>query len=436
MAHRLAGTLALPWTQTTSQRSGNQRVAADHTLLAVTMTLALVGLVMVFSASAIVAGNRFQDPGFFLKRQIAWLTFGFLLMHLTSRIDYTFWKKLSIPMLACMLLLLVMVLVPSLGVAAKGARRWLRLGPISAQPAEMVKLVAVIYLAAYLTKKGDKITLFRDGLLPVLIVIGPEEYAALTAAAAGRVPLTTNVGVRANVRRIAGYLDDITRHRVVKLEPDLGTVVVLGMVTVAMCFLAGARISHLLALGLCAIPVVLVLVLGFNYRRQRLMTFLAPWKDASDTGFQITQSFLAFGSGGPFGVGLGEGKQKLYFLPEAHTDFVLALVGEELGLIGTATVTLLFAFFVWRGVQIAARARVPFGRYLGMGITLLIGGQALVNAAVVTGLLPTKGLTLPFVSYGGSSLVVSLIGVGILLSISRDRHAGGSRGGRGGLDHG
>jgi cell division protein FtsW len=395
MAHRSAGTLALPWSQT-SQRSGKQRVAADHTLLAVTMILALVGLVMVFSASAIVAGNRFQDSGFFLKRQIAWLVFGFLLMHLTSRIDYTVWKTLSIPLLACMLVLLVIVLVPSFGVAAKGARRWLRVGLFSVQPAEMVKLVAVIYLAAYLAKKGDKITLFRDGLLPALIVIS----------------------------LLSGL---------VLLEPDLGTVVVLGLVTVGMCFLAGARVSHLLALGLCAIPVVLVLVLGSSYRRQRLMTFLAPWKDASDTGFQITQSFLAFGSGGPFGVGLGEGKQKLYFLPEAHTDFVLALVGEELGLIGTATVTLLFAFFVWRGFQIAARARVPFGRYLGMGITLLIGGQALVNAAVVTGLLPTKGLTLPFVSYGGSSLVVSLIGVGILLSISRDRHAGRSRGG--GSDH-
>ena len=316
-----------------------------------------------------------------------------------DRLDYTFWKKLSIPMLACMLLLLVLVLVPSIGVAANGARRWLRWGPISVQPAEMAKLVAVIYMAAYLTNKGDKITLFRNGLLPALIVIGLLSGLAL-------------------------------------LEPDLGTVVVLGLVTVGMYFLAGARISHLLALGLCAIPVVLVLVLGSSYRRQRLMTFLAPWKDASDAGFQITQSFLAFGSGGPFGVGLGEGKQKLYFLPEAHTDFVLALVGEELGLIGTAAVTLLFAFFVWRGFQIAARARVPFGRYLGMGITLLIGGQALVNAAVVTGLLPTKGLTLPFVSYGGSSLVVSLIGVGILLSISRDRHAGESRGGRGGSDYG
>ena len=397
MAHRSAGTLALPWSQT-SQRSGTKRVAADYTLLAVTMTLALVGLVMVFSASAIVAGNRFQDPGFFLKRQVACLALGLLLMHLTSRIDYTLWKKLSIPMLLGMLLLLVMVLVPGLGVAAKGARRWLRLGPISMQPAEMVKLVTVIYMAAYLTRKGDKITSFREGLLPALIVLG----------------------------LLSGL---------VLLEPDLGTVVVLGLVTVGMCFLAGARVSHLLTLGLCAIPLVLGLVLGSSYRRQRLMTFLAPWKEASAAGFQITQSFLAFGSGGPFGVGLGEGKQKLYFLPEAHTDFVLALVGEELGLLGTVSVILLFAVFVWRGFQIATRARVPFGRYLGMGITLLIGGQALVNAAVVTGLLPTKGLTLPFVSYGGSSLVVSLIGVGVLLSISRDRHAGGSRGGRGGSDH-
>ncbi|MDN5942460.1 MAG: putative lipid II flippase FtsW [Nitrospira sp.] len=392
MAHRSAGTLALPWSQATSQRSGKQRVAADHTLLAITMILALIGLVMVFSASAIVAGNRFQDPGFYLKRQVAWLAFGVLLMHLASHIDYTFWKKLSIPILACVLLLLVLVLVPSFGLSAKGARRWLPLGPISMQPAEMVKLVAVMYLAAYLSKKSDRITSFRNGLLPVLIVIG----------------------------LLSGL---------VLLEPDLGTVVVLGLVTIGMCFLGGARLTHLLGLGLCAIPIVLALVLGSSYRRQRLMTFLAPWKDPSDAGFQITQSFLAFGSGGPFGVGLGEGKQKLYFLPEAHTDFVLALIGEELGLIGTATVVLLFAFFVWRGVQIATRAREPFGRYLGMGITLLVGVQALVNAAVVTGLLPTKGLTLPFVSYGGSSLVVSLVGVGILLSISRDRHTGGSRGG-------
>jgi len=397
MTSRSAGTLSLPW-PTAGQRPSKQRVAMDHTLLFVTLTLALAGLVMVFSASAIVAGNRFQDPEFFLKRQIAWVGFGFLVMHFTSRIDYTLWKKLSLPVLLCMLMLLVMVLVPGLGVAAKGARRWLRLGPVSIQPAEMVKLVTVIFLAAYLTKKADTITLFRSGLGPALIVIG----------------------------LLSGL---------VLLEPDLGTVVVMGLVTVGLLFLGGARIAHLVSLGLCAIPVILVLVLGSSYRRQRLMTFLAPWKDASDAGFQITQSFLAFGSGGLFGVGLGEGKQKLFFLPEAHTDFVLALIGEELGLAGTATVILLFAVFVWRGFHIAARARVPFGKYLGTGITLLIGIQALVNAAVVTGLLPTKGLTLPFVSYGGSSLVVNCAGVGMLLSISRDRHAGGSKGGRGEPDH-
>jgi cell division protein FtsW len=400
MSQRATGTLALPWT--TASPKTEKRVAMDHTLLIVTVTLALVGLVMVFSASAIVAGNRFHDSGYFLKRQLAWLTFGFLLLHLASRIDYVWWKRLSIPLLACMAALLVMVLMPSLGVAAKGARRWLRLGPISIQPTEMAKLIAVIYLAAYLAKKEEQITVFSSGLLPALIVIG----------------------------LLSGL---------VLLEPDLGTVVVIGLVTVGLLFLSGAKCSHLLALGLCAVPVVLVLVLGSNYRRQRLLTFLAPWKEASDAGFQITQSFLAFGSGGLFGVGLGEGKQKLFFLPEAHTDFVLALVGEELGLIGTGAIVLLFALFVVRGFQIAARARMPFGRHLGLGITLLIGIQALVNACVVTGLLPTKGLTLPFVSYGGSSLVVSLIGVGILLNISRDRQAGrqesGHRGGRGGSGH-
>jgi cell division protein FtsW len=208
------------------------------------------------------------------------------------------------------------------------------------------------------------------------------------------------------------------------MEPDLGTVVVMGLVVVTLLFLGGARVKHLAVLALCTLPAVAMLILGSGYRRQRLMTFLSPWKDASDAGFQITQSFLAFGSGGLFGVGLGEGKQKLFFLPEAHTDFVLALVGEELGLIGSATIILLFALFVAKGLQIARRARSPFGRHLASGITLLIGMQALVNAAVVTGLLPTKGLTLPFVSYGGSSLVASLFGVGILLNVSRDRHGG------------
>lgn len=391
MSQRSAGTLTLPWT--TASPRATKRVAMDHSLLIITIILALVGLVMVFSASAVVAGNRFHDPGYFLKRQLAWLAFGFLLLHLASHIDYVWWKRLSIPLLGLTVVLLVMVLIPSLGVSAKGARRWLRLGPISVQPAEIAKLVAVMYLAAYLAKKEDRLTGFLSGLAPALLVVG-----------------------------VLGGL--------VLLEPDLGTVVVMGSVAIGLLFLGGARLSHLLSLGLCAVPAVLVLVLSSSYRRQRLMTFLAPWKDASDAGFQITQSFLAFGSGGLFGVGLGEGKQKLFFLPEAHTDFVLALVGEELGLVGTGVIILLFALFAIRGFQVAARARMPFGRYLGMGITLLIGVQALINACVVTGLVPTKGLTLPFVSYGGSSLVTCMFGVGILLNISRDRQTGREDAGR------
>jgi len=351
--------------------------------------LALIGLVMVFSASGVVAGNRFHDPIYYLKRQMAWLAFGFLLLHAASRTDYTVWQRLVPPILAVTVVLLALVLIPGLGTVVKGARRWLRLGPVSIQPAEMVKLVAVLYLAAYLTRKEGKMDAFVTGLLPPLLVVG----------------------------LLAGL---------VVLEPDLGTVVVVGLVTLALLFLGGARLSHLSGLALAALPVVGLLIWRSPYRMQRLMTFLDPWKDPTGAGFQVNQSFLAFGSGGLLGVGLGEGKQKLFFLPEAHTDFVLALVGEEVGLLGTSFIMLLYAVLVVKGFQIANRARAPFGRHLALGITLLIGFQALINAGVVTGMLPTKGLTLPLVSYGGSSLIVSLLAIGILLSISRDRQGGRS----------
>ncbi|CUS34790.1 putative lipid II flippase FtsW [Candidatus Nitrospira nitrificans] len=385
MSQRSAGTLALPWP--TGSPQGPKRPGMDHVLLCVTITLTLIGLVMVFSASAVVAGNRFHDSWYYLKRQLAWLTFGLAFLHVVSRIDYVWWRRLGLPLLGLIMVLLVAVLIPSIGAMRNGARRWLDLRVITVQPAEMAKLIGVIYLAAYLAKKEDQLQQFSTGLLPALLIIGI----------------------------LSGL---------VLLEPDLGTVVMLGLVTGGLLFVGGARLSHLSTLALVALPIGLVLILTSDYRRQRFMAFWEPWRDASDTGFQITQSFLAFGSGGLFGVGLGEGKQKLFFLPEAHTDFVLALVGEELGFVGTGMVVLLFVLFVIRGFQISSRARIPFGRYLGIGITTLIGIQALINACVVTGLLPTKGLTLPFVSYGGSSLVISLIGVGILLNISRDRQAG------------
>ena len=210
----------------------------------------------------------------------------------------------------------------------------------------------------------------------------------------------------------------------VLLQPDLGTVVVVGAVTLGLLFLGGARLLHLSGLIPMFLIAVGLLIWKSPYRLQRLLIFLDPTKDPTGAGFQVNQSFLAFGSGGPFGVGLGAGKQKLYFLPEAHTDFVLALVGEELGLVGTAAVMLLFAILIMKGLQIAGRAQDPFGRHLAYGITLLIGAQAMINASVATGLLPTKGLTLPLVSYGGSSLLVNLLAIGILLSISRDRQGG------------
>lgn len=359
----------------------------DHILLFVTIALALVGLVMVFSASAVVAGNRFHDSWYYLKRQLAWLVFGLVFLHAASRVDYIWWKRLALPLLGLIVVLLMVALIPSIGVAANGARRWLRLGFISIQPAEMAKLISVIYLAAYLAKNEDRLQHFSTGLLPALLIIGV----------------------------ISGL---------VLMEPDLGTIVVIGLVTAAMLFLGGARGTHLLSLVPVALVGVAVLIWLSPYRWQRLIAFFYPEQDPTGTGFQINQSFLAFGSGGLFGVGLGESKQKLFFLPEAHTDFVLALVGEELGFVGAGIIVLFFALFVIRGFQISTRARIPFGRYLGIGITTLIGIQALINACVVTGLLPTKGLTLPFVSYGGSSLVISLTGVGILLNISRDRQAG------------
>ena len=368
-------------------RSERQRPRPDGVLLVVTMVLALLGLVMVFSASAIVADSRYHDPGYFLKRQLAWLGLGVLLLHLASRVDYLVWQRATVLVVGLTVLLLVLVLVPSIGVAAKGARRWLRLGLVSVQPAELAKLTVVLYLASYLARKDDRLRGFRTGFLRPLLVVSI----------------------------LCGL---------VILERDFGTVVIIGLVSLGLVFLAGARPAHLLSVLLAGIPTAAALVLSSPYRRQRLLTFLEPWKDPTDAGFQMTQSLLAFGSGGLFGVGLGEGKQKLFFLPEAHTDFVLALLGEELGLAGTAAVILLFGLFVLKGFQIAGQAHSAYGFYLAAGLTLLVGVEALVNAGVVTGLLPTKGLTLPLVSYGGSSLLVTLLAVGMLMSVSRDRQGG------------
>lgn len=359
----------------------SKRVPVDPALLAGTLMLALVGVVMVFSASGVLAENKYHDSLYFLKRQLIWLSGGLLIMHVVSRIEYTFWKELSIPLLFLATILLVLVLVPSLGTVVKGARRWLHIGAINIQPAELTKFVMVMYVAAYISKKQDQLSHFTRGLLPPLIVLGA---------------LST----------------------LVLLEPDLGTVVVISVVVITLLFLAGARIKHLGLLSLGILPAVAALIFGSSYRWERLLAF---WRGASH---HMTQSILAFGSGGVFGVGLGKGEQKLGYLPEPHTDSILAVIGEEMGLVGVVAILLLYGLLVLKGFQIAGRAGNVFGRNLALGITMLIGTQALINVGVATGLLPTKGLTLPLVSYGGSSLVVNLFGIGILLSISRDRQGG------------
>lgn len=355
-----------------------------------TLLLALIGVIMVFSASAVVAEARFHDAGYFLKRQLAWVVGGMVLLHLASRIEYEVWRHAALPALGASVLLLVLVLVPTIGTEVNGARRWFRIGSVSVQPSEIAKMAIVFYLAAYLARKEHRLDEFGRGFLPPLVIVG--SVATLILA-----------------------------------QPDLGTAVVLGIVAWMLLYIAGARLVHLMGLMLTALPVGVMLLWSAEYRRARVLSFLDPWEHQMTTGYQLVQSFLALGNGGLAGVGLGEGKQKLFFLPEAHADFVLALIGEELGLVGTTAILLLFVGLVVRGCLVAAATRDRFGYYLALGITLLVGTQALINACVVTGLLPTKGLTLPFVSYGGSSMMMSLFAIGVLMNISRDRQAEGRR---------
>jgi len=354
----------------------------DRTVLVVTYALTLMGVIMVFSASGVMAETRYGDSMFFLKRQLLWLTLGIMVLHWVARREYDVWKTLTPYVLGLTVVLLIVVLIPVLGTQVNGARRWLRLAGFSVQPGELSKLAVVLYLASFLVRKEQDVTSLSRGVLAPLLVVGG----------------------------VAGL---------VMLEPDMGTATVLTIIALGLLFLGGAKIPHLLCLGLSLLPVTYLLIMQSDYRRRRFLNFLDPWQDPTNAGFQLTQSFVALGNGGMFGVGLGEGRQKLFFLPEVHSDFVLALVGEELGFLGTGVLLGLFAVLIVRGFHIAGRAPDAFGRHLASGVTLLLGVQVVINMGVVSGLLPTKGLTLPFVSYGGSSLLVSLGAIGMLLSVSR-----------------
>ena len=362
-----------------------RKLAPDLWLFAVVLVLLSTGIVMIYSASAIVAADRFRDPYFFLKRQVFWAALGCGALWLALRTDYRRLEKFVLPLLGLAALLLVLVLIPGLGVSVNGSRRWLRLGPMSFQPAELAKLAFVVYLAAFLARKREDVDDLWHGLVPPLAV-----------------------------GAVLGSL--------VLLQPDLGSAVTLLVLTTGLLFLAGARVKWLAMLALPALPLAALAVWMAPYRMRRVFAFLDPWQDPRGSGFQIIQSWLALGSGGLLGRGIGESKQKLFYLPEAHTDFIFAIVGEELGFVGAAAVVLLFAALIWRGLRIGLHAAEPFGAYLALGITVLVATQTLVNLGVVTGLLPTKGLPLPFLSFGGSALLMTMLATGVLLNISQDAH--------------
>ncbi len=359
-----------------------RKLTPDLVLFGVVLALVSVGVVMVYSASAIVAADRFHDPFFFLKKQLFWAVLGFGCLWGAMLLDYRKLQGLVVPLLVISFALLVLVLVPPFGQEINGTRRWFRGGPVSFQPVELAKFALVLYLASFLTRRQEAIRSFTQGVLPVLMVAGL--MAGLTI-----------------------------------LQPDLGNSLALMILTLALAYLAGARAIHLLAVCSAALPAVAALVIMKPYRWRRMVAFVNPWDDPQGSGFQIIQSFLALGSGGWLGLGLGESKQKLFYLPEPYTDFIFAIIGEELGLVGAAAVIALFAVLIWRGLRIGLRAPDAFGSYLALGLSLMLATQTLVNLGVVTGALPTKGLPLPFISFGGSALLMAMFSAGVLLNISQ-----------------
>ena len=353
----------------------------DLVIMLMAIALTCFGVVMVYSASSIMAAKRFSDGFFFLKRQGLFALIGFAIMLGTMRINYQFWRKLAAPILLGCIVLLVLVLIPGIGGSAGGASRWIRLPGFSLQPSEIAKIALIMYMAYSLDRKQDKIKQLGSGFVSYMLIL-------------------------------------VVLLGLLLKQPDMGSALTLAAVAVIMLFAAGTRLVYIISIVLMSMPFIYFLIMNVAYRKRRILAFLNPWEDPQNSGFQIIQSWLALGAGGLFGVGLGEGKQKLFYLPEAHTDFILAVGGEELGFLGVIVIIGMFFLLVQRAMRIAVAAPDIFGRFLALGIAVLFGIEASVNMCVVTGMVPTKGLALPFISYGGSSLLISLFAVGILLNIS------------------
>jgi cell division protein FtsW len=358
-----------------------RKLKSDKLLFIATLLLVCTSVVMVYSASAMIASARYQTQYQFLFKQAAWVLIGLSLVPIVMRIDYRCYRQ---PMIiwagivtACVSLVGVLFM-PQIN----GASRWLSIGPLGVQPSELAKIAVIIFVAALLERRMERINEVGYSLLPIGVVIG------------GVVGL-------------------------ILLEPDLGTAVSILVIAAAMIFAAGVSYRYVFGLVLVAIPAFYVVVMSTEYRRQRMLAFLDPWSDPLGSGYQMIQSMIAVGTGGIFGRGLMGGTQKLFYLPEPHNDFIYAVISEELGLIGATMVLACFCVITWRGLRTAMRAPDRFGAFLAIGLTMMIAFQAFFNISVVLGLAPTKGIPLPFVSAGGSSLLISLLGMAILLNVSQ-----------------
>jgi cell division protein FtsW len=358
-----------------------RKLKSDKLLFVATLLLVCTGVVMVYSASAVMAMERWQQPYLFLVKQLAWAVMGLAVMPIIMRIDYRNYRQPAVIWagLAVAGLTLVAVLF---GPSRNGATRWLAIGPLGIQPSELAKITIIIFMAALLERRMDRIDDLKYSLLPIGVVLGA----------------------------IVGLI---------LLEPDLGTAICVVTIAAVMVFSAGINYRYVVGLMLAAIPALYFVIASSEYRRRRVFAFIDPWADPLGDGWQMIQSMIAVGTGGVFGRGLMGGVQKLFYLPEPHNDFIYSVIGEELGLIGTSLVLACFCVITWRGLRTAVRAPDRFGAFLAIGLTTMVAFQAFFNISVVLGLLPTKGIPLPFVSAGGSSLLINLVGMGILLNVSQ-----------------
>jgi cell division protein FtsW len=352
------------------------------TLLVPTALLLGVGLIMVFSASSVAAYARYGSSFLFVQRQAVYAGVGILGLLLLSRMPYAIWSRLAVPFLAATGILLILVLHSGAGTSAGGSSRWLAVGPITIQPSEIVKLALVAFAATVLTRKAALLDDVGHLLLPLLPVTG-----------------------------LVCWL--------VMRQPDLGTTVILAGTIFVLLFIAGVRLRYLGIAGVAGVAIGWILIMSAAYRRARFLSFLSPWNDPQNAGYHLIQSYIALGSGGLFGVGLGASRQKWMYVPNAHTDFIFSILGEELGLLAAICVLGLFGVLLYGGIRVASRAPDTFGRLLASGIVAWLGLQTIVNLGAVTGLLPITGVPLPLLSYGGSSLVVTLGAIGILVNIAR-----------------